>query len=564
MFVRKIRILIRGTLQGGCAVKIWLAIIAGSVLSIVVLWLTSLPLGIPGEWYWERAALEPDTFWNLIGGVVAAGLFIVFVILGRQRFEMCLLKSRPMKTMEVAAWMAGLVLFSFAWFWIVQEISPIKNRLGKSPFVLYYVSSSGYFTHARYHEPGSYKLLSGYEDLMRKGDVLHMGTHPPGLIVVFQGLISICQASPQLATILDVTQPGSFREACEVIAANMMRGKAPRLLQALDRQVLWLATLLVILSASLTVIPLFGLLSRRCVVTNAWTFAALWPSMPAVAIFVPKSDAMFPLISATLLWLWLIAWDRRSPFLALLAGIVTWCGLMCSLAFLPVILVAGTLTFGSVLVRGVWSRSPSVIASNQDSTSEGDLPIDPLPVIGMRRGLCILAVGLGIAVPTFLLWYFTHLNMLNVWLLNYRNHAGFYGQYTRTYWKWLLLNPLELCIAAGFPLTLLAMRSCWNLLCRFRSNQPTLSADSRVAVGSILFVWGLLWLTGKNSGEAARLWILFFPWLVWLACIQFEAVSTCYLSFSSRHRWTIGLLIVQFAVCLFTVSRVSGFHLETG
>ena len=36
------------------AVKIWLAIVFGSALSVAVLWCTSLPLGIPGEWTWER------------------------------------------------------------------------------------------------------------------------------------------------------------------------------------------------------------------------------------------------------------------------------------------------------------------------------------------------------------------------------------------------------------------------------------------------------------------------------------------------------------------------------
>ena len=34
---------------------------------------------------------------------------------------------------------------------------------------------------------------------------------------------------------------------------------------------------------------------------------------------------------------------------------------------------------------------------------------------------------------------------------NFRNHAAFYDHYTRTYWKWLLVNPIELIFAVGAP-----------------------------------------------------------------------------------------------------------------
>ena len=37
--------------------------------------------------------------------------------------------------------------------------------------------------------------------------------------------------------------------------------------------------------------------------------------------------------------------------------------------------------------------------------------------------------------------------------------------------------------------------------------------------------WLVLWLSGKNMGEAARLWLLFMPWPVWLAAGYFAARS---------------------------------------
>jgi len=44
-------------------------------------------------------------------------------------------------------------------------------------------------------------------------------------------------------------------------------------------------------------------------------------------------------------------------------------------------------------------------------------------------------------------------------------HAGFYRHYARTYWKWLLVNPVELSYSAGWPVAILAFIVCWRL-CR--------------------------------------------------------------------------------------------------
>lgn len=536
----------------GRAVKYWLAIFLGSVASVAALWCTTIPLGIPGEWTWDRAAAEPDLFWNLCGGVVAASLFIGYVLFVRRRLETVF--SSPRSRIEVAGWLIGLVAISFAWLWIVQEISPIKNRLGKSAFVLYYPSSSGYYTRARYGEPSSLELLQGYDELMREGDVLHTGTHPPGLFLIFHALIAVCEASPQLSFVLDATQPASFREACDVITTNSQRGRMPRLVVPLDRRVLWLATILVMLSAVLTVIPLFGLLSRETSSANAWTCAAVWPAIPAVAVFVPKSDVLFPLIATTIVWLWLTAWDRRSLWLAFFTGLLTWCGLMCSLAFLPVLLAAGMMTIGFAWLCHFRSGKMSL---------QNDVSGTPLSSIGTRRWICVVVAGLAFAIPIVVLWCLTDLNMLSIWWLNYRNHAGFYRQYSRTYWIWLLVNPIELSFAAGWPITLLAFITCWQMVCHLRKQDESTSKPKREAViASIMMVWGLLWLTGKNSGEAARLWVLFLPWMIWLAGIGIDSIITENATINVRQRQAFALLAIQFAVCLLTVVQVHGFHFD--
>lgn len=533
--------------------KIWLAILIGSAASVALLWFTSVPLGVPGEWVWNRVDAEPDSVWNLIGAAVASGLLTFFVLAGWRRFE-----SSPVASIarfEICVWLVSLAALSFAWIWIVQETSPIVNRLGKAAFVLYYPSSSGYYTRARYDQPNPADLLSGYEKLMREGDVLHTGTHPPGLFLVFHGLIAACRSSDWLSAALDATQPPSFQEGCEVIAINSARSRLPRPFTPLDRRVLWLATILSMLAASLTVIPLYGLLRRTIGISNAWVCASLWSAMPAVAMFVPKSDAAFPLIAVTLLWLWLSAWDRRSPFLGLIAGLVTWCGLVCSLAFLPVVLAAGILTLGWAIVQKILPPA----------TGAQDISESCRVEVGAGHLLCIVAAVVGFAVPTIVLWAMAKVNLLAVWLHNYQNHAGFYDQYPRTYWKWLLVNPIELSYAAGWPLVALAILSFAQTISRVcRNLKQAVGQNSVRVVTTIVFVWGLLWLTGKNSGEAARLWIVFLPWLIWMASFSIERTQTIGSGRAVRIGQIVALVFVQFTICSLTVARVSGFHFESG
>src|SRR4029077_14509476 len=71
----------------------------------------------------------------------------------------------------------------------------------------------------------------------------------------------------------------------------------------------------------------------------------------------------------------------------------------------------------------------------------------------------------GFSIPTLAAWFLLKINLAAVWWLNLNNHAGFYRQYPRTYWKWLLVNPVEFAVAAGVPLAVLAM---WSIVRNWR------------------------------------------------------------------------------------------------
>src|SRR5262249_39365629 len=106
----------------------------------------------------------------------------------------------------------------------------------------------------------------------------------------------------------------------------------------------WMATLLLQSGAAATLFPLFGLLRRNLSRRASWLASAFWPSVPALAVFIPKSDCLYPFLALGILWLWFAGLERRSRILCTLAGLCFWTGMLLSLAFLPVAVIALVMT----------------------------------------------------------------------------------------------------------------------------------------------------------------------------------------------------------------------------
>lgn len=506
-----------------------------SAASLALLWLTNLPLGVPGEWTWDRIPFEGRE-WTvlLLGGIsalVVGALYLGLTLFGARRLESA---GRG----ETAAWLLALFVGGFAWLWAVQE-SPaqVQYTLAKAPMVLYWRGTEGYFDQARYVMTDVPTYLRAYEGRMAEGDVLHMGTHPPGLMLFHRVCLDLCTASPALRDLLLRTQPASFRDSLDVI--EQTESGTVRAITAADRAALWLVALITQAVAAATVVPLYLLVRRNHPRPASWCAAALWPLVPALAVFLPKSDALFPFFGALFLWAWLEGFARKSYGLCLLAGFVFFLSMFLSLAILPVAAAAGLLT--------LWE---SVACSAEERV---ETPF-------RATATCVAAALAGWVLPVIAVRVLGHLNLLAVWQWNYRNHAAFYSKYARTYWKWLLANPLELVFAVGAPLMLAAAIGFWSSLrggWRKRSMGPYWALTAS---------WLLLWLSGKNEGEAARLWLVLMPWPVWLTAGFFGAppakpVSTKRASPTTRT--TLALFVAQIVVCLGTVTRVTGFDFAT-
>ena len=215
---------------------------------------------------------------------------------------------------------------------------------------------------------------------------------------------------------------------------------------------------------------------------------------------------------------------------AVCAGLVFWLGLCISLAMLPVGFAAALLAGGDVWTAGPGSRRARLVH------------------IGSKA-----AVTFGVmCVAVASVWLATGMNLLEVWAWNYRNHAAFYAQFPRTWWKWLLVNPAELAVAAGLPLAALVVIG-WFSRTRAEADSARPSASSGLPIGLVV-TWLALWLSGKNSGEAARLWIFLMPWLCVLAARALgQAVSR------GDRALPVAALVCQLACSAILTLHVSGF-----
>ena len=525
-----------------------LVIVLAAVASLALLWLTSVPLGVPGEWTWARLDYTPAAFtWGLTLLLLGGGLYAAFAWLADRRLE-------DASRLEAALWLLLLVAVSFGWLTAMQSGAITGLGLAKAPHVLFYRRTEGYFYQARYEVESVPEFIAGYESLMAERDYLHIGTHPPGLTLLYGELLQLCRSSPRLVAWLEQTQPEVVTQTFELLAEQN------RLLDQeftrTDAACLWLAAILTQLAAALTVVPMFLWLRLSSGRGATWRTIVYWPLAPAVAVFLPKSDALYPLLAIAAAWLWRSAWFRCRERLslvglmtALLGSVVLWGGMLLSLAFLTVFALIGVQMVCDVLADGPRGRTRQAWLLHQTTVAIAFL------------GIALIALG-GVLSA----FGYHGLNLLTVWQWNFSNHALFYEHNPRTWWKWVLVNPLELTFAVGAPVVLLAK---WGSLRRLRNLRSWLASP----VAPFTVVWALLWLSGKNMGEAARLWIILMPWLTASAVNAFEGEDdleaargeeaadkrqeTC--AVLGRRGWLL-VLCLQMVVAGLTTLRVDGFH----
>jgi hypothetical protein len=464
--------------------------------AVMVMWLHSpmLPLGVPGEWSWPPISWTDAHRWAWISNLILAAA-ITGIVAGTSRF---LSPSRAARSTTATRAAVSAIVMTVALGWWFHLLASVPGPFGllRSPFVLFYPRMTGYYQAARHPPENARDYLRSYERTLKelKGPerYLHLGTHPPGLILFSRGIQSLTASSPALVRALEATMPEPIRDANETIKTESTLSR--RDFTREDAAALWFITLLTMLSTA-GCIPLLAILLRAAGHSerSALRWSALWMFTPAVAVFLPKDDILFAFASLLAGVLWIRALDLDSRWRAALAGVVCFTGLFFSLAFIPVMLW--------LTIATIWRWW------NEDRTARAS-EAPPVRTVKPRAGA--LAAGLaGVLIPIFVLLAGFETNIVSIWRQNLQNHAEFYQHNDRSYGKWLVANVGELMFATGPAVFVIAIAGV--VLLR-RSHAPE---DQRSKLGAAgLLVLAALWLSGKNMGEAARLWIAFLPWLL--------------------------------------------------
>lgn len=534
--------------------------LAGCATAIAILWGTTLPLGIPGEWTWDRIPTDPLLPFSAMQLLVAGVIYLAAGVLGDRRFG----GAGPW---ERCAWIAAAATGALLWSATLISLTPAPWNSGRATWVLYYPGPSGYYTEARStNDPWGY--LARYQEKVAEGDVLHIGTHPPGLVMAWWLFDTVRRHGPGVDALLAATQPADAAEWWQLIREQT--ANAPRPPPTDDGRLLWFGAVTVWLLSLGTALPLGWLVTRWAGPTAGWRTALLWPAVPALAIFWPKSDGLLPFFGITTIALYISAWDRRSPVRAASAGCVAFIGVMLTLGLLP-----------SLFWIGVWTVVQLVMAFRRQGLSH---------TIGDRTWLVPVTAAIAFVTMTWSSSLLLSMNLPAIWLGNLHNHAAFYDHYPRSYFGWLLVNPVELLFALGLPIGFVALHQIVRSLrgeqsagafCSSQDPPGSSPLDGTIARDALdsrrecldhpqpcqaavcsrllrdwllptLVTFAVLWLTGKNSGEVARLWQFQLPWWLGLTAMAWRDEH-------SSRRWLL-VWLLQLIACAVTCWRVAGFQ----
>ncbi|RMG34233.1 MAG: hypothetical protein D6725_14665 [Planctomycetota bacterium] len=563
----------------------WGAVVGVTLAGLTFLWWAAVPLGVPGEWTWQRVPLASpaarlDAFFGAAIATVCGAVLLWAVFLAARRVEAA-------GTGERAGWLVALSVLAACWALAAQDAPPEGYDLAKWPRVQFYPASSGYFHLVRYEADDACGFWPAYERRVRDGEVLHLGTHPPGLFVLYEATLRTLRRLPWVAEQLVAAEPESIRAAAAIIREHAARDGLA--FDVVDEAALFAVALATLASWALAMPAIYSLAAPWCGARWAMLAAGGWAFVPAPLIFMPKSDVLFAGLAVAALAVWMHALRTRSVVGVAVASLLFWFGMTMSLVFLPVGLIAAlapvlSTAFGMIRSRGTGdSRAKRPVCRERAGAGGGS---------SESSGCGWIAIAYAIGVSVFvvavlvvgLAW---GINLPKLWWLNGQNHAGFYERYPRSYWKWVLVNPLEASLAIGPVLVFLIAWASVTLLRGVvgRSADDAIGVDGHHcesgkaepagAAFAALAVWCSLWLSGKNSGEAARLWIPLFACATPLSAIGFAnwamhgagpqaarngAARPVDRTAADRLSAAMALLALQAVYGLLVVIRVHGFH----
>jgi hypothetical protein len=433
-----------------------------TVILIALVALSSIPLGVPSQWTWSRISVRPGIL-DTILAILALALYVVVAWLGfRSR---AVRGPQPARITTRLAQVGGLALAGMVLQLVLISAAPLGMGLARW-VTLGNDGASGYLNVAtRETREGLKPFLADYAAWVREQDALHIGTHPPGLILAAHTASAMIRAHPDRARAIVESLPPELLHSFQVLDPQSTLA---------DRATMVVLGLITLVLASATILPLYALARTELSASGAWAVAAAWPLVPGLILFHPTADTAYPFFATTALALagWAGRCGRCTGLgLAAGSGLLLGVGMLFSLVFLPVGMIAAFL---------LWNTNHS------------------------WRGWAarLLATGAGFLALCAVFWALTSANPFLIWWANQANHARFYTEYPRSFLAWVLINPIELAASIGAAASVAIAAGL-------------VLSGSKARVTLLTFgVLTVLTLSGRSLSEVARLWLPFVPGLL--------------------------------------------------
>jgi len=343
-----------------------------------------------------------------------------------------------------------------------------------------YRTATSYYTVALAPEAADpVEFLRRHDELLptfRKG-AKHAATHPPGPVLVYRGLLALCDHAP-----------GLTRAVLRVAGLPETNPRRPRPEYATAARAAGvLGGLLILVACVLTAWPVAALAADLgCGPLPSARIGALWVLLPGPVLMLPQFDQALALpvaLSAAALARAVRAGRGSGTGWAAASGVAG--GVALGLSYgAPAFLALG----GLAVLAAAWARG-----------------------VPPRAALARAAVAFGTCAAVFALPALAGHHPIASAIEALRIHREFFTL-PRAYALWLLFDPLDLAVFLGLPVALSLVwataRAARRLAARAR---PTAEEAFRLAAMAAL---AALLLSGQTRGEVGRIWIPVMPVLL--------------------------------------------------
>jgi len=396
-----------------------------AVLALVVLFfllrVSKLPLG-NSQWTWNYVSrpLDSSYYFPLLAvlflGVI---LFLALRLKINEKFYLPLL--------VVAVF---VLLISFVGVGLDQPSSTWLDKTIRHSGVTSYFSDA-----QKINNLGEF--LHQYPKLIPSLE-MHSQTHPPGPIVFFYGSIKLSQITGN-----------SFNPALYGAYA-------------------------IILLASSSVVLVYYLTKKLFDHRTALIASSLYGLTPALVMFTPEMDQVYPLFFLILIYLLIESIEKKKYLLAWPIGLLWAASLFFSYLFL-------TFALAFFIICGIYYLNSKF----EDKKT-------------------FVRFALGLLIRIALVFILAHLvygmifgnNLLDIYRASMPYHKAFLA--TKTYSLWLVYNLYDFILFLGLPVT-------FGIIFSLRKSRPNIILWFLIAMLLIID------LSGKNRGEVARIWLFLTP-----------------------------------------------------